>query len=159
MNAFFAQFLNKSHILGLFLTGVIGLTIGLGVYTAQYAEGASYLSNNPETCANCHVMREHFSAWQHSSHARVATCNDCHTPHDFFGKWLVKGINGFNHSLAFTTGNFHEPIRITEFNANVLQGSCLYCHEDYVHNILTAYPEEPVNCTSCHRDVGHRTRD
>ena len=28
-------------------------------------------------------------------------------------KYFVKGVNGLRHSYAFTTGNHHEPIRIT----------------------------------------------
>jgi cytochrome c nitrite reductase small subunit len=34
-----------------------GLIVGLGAYTFLYAKGYSYLTNNPEACTNCHVMR------------------------------------------------------------------------------------------------------
>src|SRR5688572_32577853 len=43
--------------------------------------------------------REHFDAWNKSSHRAVATCNDCHTPHNLVGKYTVKAKNGFWHSL------------------------------------------------------------
>ena len=57
----------------------IGLAIGIGAYTFVYAKGGSYLTNDPAACANCHIMDEHYAAWQKSSHHAVAGCNDCHT--------------------------------------------------------------------------------
>jgi cytochrome c nitrite reductase small subunit len=74
----------------------IGVVTGIGVYTFVYAKGYSYMSNNPNSCANCHVMNEQFDAWQKSSHHTVATCNDCHTPHDLVGKYYTKASNGFD---------------------------------------------------------------
>ena len=32
---------------------LVGLTIGIGGYTFVYAKGYSYLSNDPQACANC----------------------------------------------------------------------------------------------------------
>ena len=58
----------------------IGLIAGLGMYTFIYAKGASYLTNNPAACANCHIMQEHYDGWVKASHRSVAGCNDCHTP-------------------------------------------------------------------------------
>ena len=40
------------------LAALSGVTLGLGAYTFVYARGYSYFSNDPEACANCHVMRE-----------------------------------------------------------------------------------------------------
>ncbi len=51
---------------------LIGVAIGLGGYTFVYARGYSYLLDNPETCANCHIMNEHYDAWQKASHHTVA---------------------------------------------------------------------------------------
>jgi len=45
----------------------LGALAGVGVYTFGYGKGASYLSNNPQTSVNCHVMQDHFDAWQHSA--------------------------------------------------------------------------------------------
>lgn len=73
----------------------LGLFAGVGVFTFGYGKGASYLSNNPQTCVNCHVMQDHFDAWQQSSHHHFAVCNDCHLPHDSIGKWITKADNGF----------------------------------------------------------------
>lgn len=135
---------------------LLGLVGGLGMFTFGYGKGASYLSSDPKTCANCHIMQEHFDTWEKSSHSHVAVCNDCHLPHDPIGKWVVKADNGFFHSLAFTLDNFHEPIQIKPRNRRVTQGACLSCHQDFVHNMLPAHPgHETMSCIHCHDDVGH----
>jgi hypothetical protein len=59
---------------------LIGTALGLGAFTFVYAKGASYLSTDPAVCANCHIMGEHYAAWQRSSHRAVAGCSDCHMP-------------------------------------------------------------------------------
>lgn len=138
------------------MLGVLG---GLGAFTFGYGEGAAYLSNDPTACINCHVMQGHFDAWVKSSHHDVATCNDCHLPHDPIGKWITKGDNGFFHSLAFTTNDFHEPIQIKDRNARVTQGACLHCHGEFVDHMLPAQPGgDMLNCVHCHTDVGHSQR-
>lgn len=134
---------------------LMGAGAGLGTYTFIYARGASYLTDDPAACANCHVMQDHYDAWSRSSHHAVATCNDCHTPHDFFGKYLTKASNGYHHSLAFTTGWFHEPIHITEPNHRIVEQACRYCHADIVHQIDARPGGEPLSCVRCHETVGH----
>ena len=62
----------------------IGLAAGIGSYTFLYARGYSYLTNDPQACANCHIMRGHYDAWTRGSHRSVAGCNDCHTPPGLF---------------------------------------------------------------------------
>ncbi len=64
----------------------IGVAVGLGAFTFVYAKGASYLSTDSAVCANCHIMSEHFAAWQKGSH-KAATCNECHTSHNLVGKY------------------------------------------------------------------------
>jgi len=71
----------------------LGLIAGIGGYTFVYAKGASYLTNDPAACANCHVMNEQYDAWLKSSHHAVAVCNDCHTPHALVPKYTTKGLN------------------------------------------------------------------
>jgi cytochrome c nitrite reductase small subunit len=140
----------------LILSGILGSAAGVGVYTFVYARGASYLTNDPAACANCHIMQPQFSAWVKASHHGAAVCNDCHTPHDFFGKYFTKGLNGFNHSLAFTTGRFPEPIQITPRNRRVTEGACRYCHADIVQMIdHTPRQGEELACIRCHANVGH----
>lgn len=143
------------------VAGVLaGIAAGIGGYTFSYAKGGSYLTNDPDACVNCHVMREQYAGWTRSSHHAVAACNDCHTPHTFVGKWYVKARNGWHHSVAFTTGRFHEPIRINEFNARVTEHACRDCHGDIVHDIdavghVSGDPEDELSCIRCHRNVGH----
>ncbi|MCU0464453.1 MAG: cytochrome c nitrite reductase small subunit [Anaerolineae bacterium] len=140
------------------VAGMVCVIVGLGLFTFVYARGDSYLSDDPNTCNNCHVMREQFQAWQHSSHSRFATCNDCHTPHDSpINKWLVKGINGFNHSFAFTFTTYPEVIRINQMNRDVTQANCLYCHDMAVSEIAPIHSDAP-DCLTCHTGIGHRTR-
>jgi cytochrome c nitrite reductase small subunit len=114
--------------LALAAAAAAGLALGLGAFTFGYARGYAYLSNDPSACANCHVMREHFDAWNKSSHKAVATCNSCHTPHAFIPKYYVKAKNGFWHSFYFTTGTYPDPLRITEGNRKVTEGACRECH-------------------------------
>lgn len=141
------------------LAGSLGLAVGLGVFTFGYGDGAAYLSNDPAACANCHIMQGHYDSWLNSSHRNVATCNDCHLPHDFAGKWITKADNGFFHSLAFTTGGFHEPIQIKARNRRVTQGACLHCHSVFVNALLPAQPDsETPYCAKCHSDAGHARR-
>ena len=138
------------------LAVLIGAIIGLGAFTFAYAQGPSYLTNNPEACANCHIMREYYDGWVRSGHNHVAVCNDCHTPHDnILAKYAVKGLNGFRHSYAFTTGAFEEPIRITPFDRSITQHACLSCHGDLVSSISHPESREPTDCLTCHAGVGH----
>ncbi|MFW5771803.1 MAG: cytochrome c nitrite reductase small subunit [Phototrophicaceae bacterium] len=149
-----------TYLPGIVLISLVGIAVGLGVFTFGYARGASYLSDNPDTCMNCHVMRDQYEAWGHSTHARVATCNDCHTAHDFLGKWITKAINGWNHSVAFTLDNFHEPIRIKDFNARIVENSCIHCHEPLLDQVYEHMQiDNSLTCISCHADVGHPTRN
>lgn len=143
------------------VSAFVGMAAGVGSYTFIYARGASYLTNDPAACANCHVMQQHFDAWLKGSHKNVATCNDCHTPHNYVGKYLTKAINGYNHSLAFTTGHFHEPIQIKARNRAVTEQACRYCHHEIVRAIDMVPAEGPhgggdaMSCIRCHANVGH----
>lgn len=143
-------------IVSLALALVAGGATGVGTYTFVYAEGASYLTDDPRACANCHVMQEHYDGWTKSSHHAAATCNDCHVPPGFPSKYLTKAANGFNHSLAFTSGRFHEPIQITDKNRRITEAACRHCHEDIVQAI-DAFPRhgQQLSCVRCHADVGH----
>jgi len=147
-----------------------GTMIGLGGFTFVYAKGYSYMSNDPSVCGNCHIMDDHLAAWNKSSHRDVATCNDCHTPHTLVDKYAVKAKNGFWHSFYFTTGDFPDPLRITEANHEVTEEACRYCHEEITETIdhgpagasrssveLPGDPER-FTCTRCHRYVGHLVR-
>ena len=136
---------------------LIGIPLGVGLFTFRYAEGMAYMSNDPRICTNCHIMNDQYNSWAKSGHRHVAVCNDCHTPHDLVGKYTTKAINGWNHSKAFTLQNFVEPIRITPRNAAILQANCIRCHEPLVEDTLLRHDAhgEAVRCVHCHRSVGH----
>jgi len=143
---------------GVALSLCVGVVGGTGGYTFYYAEGASYLSNDPTACINCHVMNDYFDGWQKASHHHVAVCNDCHIPHDtLVGKYAAKADAGFRHSWGFTFENFHEPIQMIPRSERIVEHNCVRCHESMVHPVLTAaaVAGEATNCLLCHRSVGH----
>jgi cytochrome c nitrite reductase small subunit len=136
----------------------VGVFAGVGGMTFHHAEGTSYLSTDPAACANCHIMQSQYDSWQKASHHTAASCNDCHLPAGFLSKWIGKSVNGWNHSAAFTRQDFHEPIRMTAWNAEILQDNCVRCHTSIVHAQTSAYAEEQPRCVKCHATVGHGER-
>ena len=144
------------NIQAVVLSAAVGIAAGVGAYTFVYAKGASYLTNDPRACVNCHIMREQYDGWIAGSHRTVAVCNDCHTPPEALGKYWTKTLNGFWHSFYFTTGRFPEPIRITPRNAAVTERACHHCHADIVSSIdPDRHRRGRLVCTTCHAAVGH----
>jgi cytochrome c nitrite reductase small subunit len=129
-----------------------GLALGLAGFTFHYAQGTSYLGNDPASCANCHVMRAQYAGWQAAPHHAVATCNDCHTPASFFSKYLVKAENGWHHSLAFTLGGFPDVILARPESSAIVEANCRRCHAELVEEIARG---EGLRCVRCHPSVGH----
>lgn len=147
--------------LGVIAAIAIGVVAGLGFFAFDYGEGLSYFSTDPKACANCHVMWDQYASWQKAGHHQVATCVDCHLPTEFVPKYIAKAENGFWHSKGFTFMDFHDPIRITEKNAQILQANCIRCHGEFVHELLPAArsPQaQTMQCVHCHRGVGHGAR-
>jgi cytochrome c nitrite reductase small subunit len=147
----------RTALLIVTLAATVGLAVGVGSFTFAYARGASYLTNDPTACANCHVMRAQYDGWLKSSHHAVAVCNDCHTPHALLPKYVTKASNGFWHSFAFTTGRFPDPIMIGGRNHRVTEGACRSCHADIV-SAMTGPPHSgpgELDCARCHVSVGH----
>ena len=141
---------------GIIVGITVGLVIGLGAYTFLYARGASYLTDNPAACANCHIMQEQYDGWIKASHRAAAVCNDCHTPPGFLGKYVTKASNGFWHSFAFTTGHFPEPLRIGARNRAVTEQACRSCHRSIVEAIEAPHHGgAKLSCMRCHSEVGH----
>ena len=142
---------------GWMIVVLLGVLLGVGIYTFYYGEGWSYFSRDPMACVNCHIMQPQFDSWQKASHHTVASCVDCHLPHGPVSKLVAKAENGFWHSKGFTFQDFPEPIFIREHNMKILQRNCLHCHKDFVHDMLPAVGASPeaVNCVHCHRSSGH----
>ena len=137
---------------------LVGITVGIGGYTFVYAKGYSYMTNDPQACANCHVMRDHYAAWTRSSHRSVAVCNDCHTPPGTVPKYVTKAQNGFWHSFYFTTGRYPDPLRITPRNHEVAEQACRKCHTELTASIDPFHTDSGrggLSCTTCHNEVGH----
>jgi cytochrome c nitrite reductase small subunit len=143
-------------IAGIMSGMAVGMVIGLGGYTFLYARGASYLTDNPAACANCHIMWEQYDGWIKTSHRTAAVCNDCHTPPGFLAKYTAKGSNGFWHSFAFTTGRFPEPLKIGARNQAITEQACRSCHRAIVEAIEGLHREgAKLSCIRCHGEVGH----
>ncbi len=144
---------------------LIGMFLGASGFTFHYAEGLSYLSDDPKACINCHVMQQHYDGWMHASHGRVASCNDCHVPHDsFIHKYYVKSEHGYRHSKRFTFQNFHEPIQITPGSRAVVIDNCMRCHASIGDDLSVHGRSRPgqkqvevtgADCLHCHSRVGH----
>jgi cytochrome c nitrite reductase small subunit len=101
-------------------------------------------------------MSGQYAAWARSSHRSAAVCNDCHVPHALPAKLAAKAANGFWHSFHFTSGGFHEPIRIKERNRRMTELACRRCHQPIVDAIdRFQAPGREISCIGCHRNVGH----
>jgi cytochrome c nitrite reductase small subunit len=144
-------------------TIVLGVIVGLGVFIVHISKAPSYLSDNPETCINCHVMYPQYASWMHSSHSAWATCSDCHVPHDnFFRTYYFKASDGARHATIFTARAEPQVIRIKKAGVNVVQENCIRCHIDLVQ--MTSLVEttgrsarmgEGKLCWECHDEVPH----
>ena len=144
--------------IGVTLAALIGIIVGVGIFTMYYAGFTSYFGNDPATCNQCHAMNEQYNAWQKGSHADVAGCNDCHAPHDnLVLKYANKAENGFMHSLKFTLQNYPENIQIREHNRRETEAACVYCHGNFVDQVKndSNHRGETLSCIRCHDGVGH----
>ena len=142
---------------------LLGIFFGLAGYTFYISKAPSYLSDNPETCINCHVMNPQFNDWAHSSHRNVAVCNDCHVPHDnIFHKYLFKAQDGLRHATIFTLRNEPHSIYIREAGKEAVQENCIRCHEratgmQFLGSLIPGYKNhlQGRNCLECHRETPH----
>ncbi len=141
-----------------------GILVGLGAYTVYASRAWSYLSDEPSTCVNCHIMAPYYATWSHSSHARDATCNDCHVPQDNVArKWFFKGMDGMRHAAVFTMRGEPQVIQAIDESAAVIMDNCIRCHTqlntEFVKTGQVNYPMvkegEGKACWDCHRDVPH----
>jgi cytochrome c nitrite reductase small subunit len=142
---------------------ILGVFFGLAAYAVYISKAPSYLSDNPETCINCHVMNPQFNDWAHSSHRNVATCNDCHVPHDnIFNKYLFKAKDGLRHATIFTLRTEPQVIYILDEGKRAVQANCIRCHErmtgmEYLGSVLPGYHNhlQERQCLDCHRETPH----
>jgi len=136
---------------------VSGAMCGMVLVVLRVSRAASYLTDDPAACVNCHVMGPQYASWQHSSHALVATCNDCHVPHDsVWRKYGFKAMDGARHSFMFTFKLEPQVIRIHEAGARVVQENCVRCHGGLFSGDAALAPHGGGRaCIECHREVPH----
>jgi len=142
---------------------ISGAMLGLFFYLVYISNAVSYLSDNPETCVNCHIMAPEFATWSHSSHREHAHCNDCHVPHNnVLNKYYFKAKDGMRHAAMFTLRMEPQTIFIREEGKKVVHQNCLRCHEDLVVNSqMLAITDTYLNsfndrqCWDCHRETPH----
>jgi len=137
--------------------GLLGGCFGAAGCVAYISNAASYLSDDPRACINCHIMSPMYATWQHSSHARVATCNDCHVPQDAtWRKYWFKANDGLRHSFLFTTRQERQVIKPIEASRKVIQENCVRCHEPLFRQPSMALQHDKERpCIDCHREVPH----
>lgn len=136
----------------------LGCVAGLGAVTIHLSRAPSYLSDDPLTCLNCHVMGSVYLTWQHSSHANVATCNDCHVPHDnLLSTYAFKAQDGLRHSSVFTARTEPQVLQLSKGAVPVVQANCVRCHSGFTGEIAgTAHPSIAGRvCWDCHRETPH----
>ncbi|MDP2722700.1 MAG: cytochrome c nitrite reductase small subunit [Bacteroidales bacterium] len=143
---------------------VSGILFGLALYLVYVSNAVSYLSDNPTTCINCHVMNPQYATWFHSSHRERASCNDCHVPQDnVFNKYFFKAKDGLRHATMFTLRLEPQVIMIKEAGAEVVQQNCVRCHNELItdNKMLSKslsfdhFRTEGRKCWECHREVPH----
>jgi cytochrome c nitrite reductase small subunit len=141
---------------------ISGLIVGLTIFIVHISNAGSYLSDEPETCVNCHIMRPQYLTWEHSAH-RNASCNDCHVPHNnIVRKYYFKAMDGLRHATMFTFRLEPQVIKIGEAGKTVVQENCIRCHKDQVSQVA-AYAVDGANytkgegalCWGCHRETPH----
>lgn len=142
---------------------VVGIFTGLGLHVLYTSNAVSYLSDDPRTCVNCHVMNPQYATWQRGSHGRVATCNDCHVPQDHFVRtYLFKANDGLRHATMFTFRLEPQVMRIKPAGQRAVQENCIRCHADQIHPVsLRAIGGGGLVgrtdrfCWDCHRETPH----
>lgn len=142
---------------------LLGAIVALGVYMAKLANVASYLTDDPRACINCHVMTTEYITWKHSSHREVASCNDCHVPHDnVFKQYAFKAKDGLYHATIYTLRAEPQSIIMHEAGQQAVQNNCIRCHMDQVTDAkMTSWVSSHQNdrldrtCWECHRETPH----
>jgi cytochrome c nitrite reductase small subunit len=142
---------------------LLGVSVGLLLLVFHVSRATSYLSDDPVTCVNCHVMGPQFATWFHSRHREVATCNDCHVPHDnIIRHYAFKASDGARHAFMFTFRLEPQVIRIHAAGQRVVQENCIRCHAASIHITQLSevrgddvHAEEGLRCWACHRETPH----
>lgn len=142
---------------------LLGIFFGLGAYAFHVSKAPSYLSDNPTTCINCHIMAPEYATWSHSSHREYTNCNDCHVPHNNMANhYYFKAMDGLRHATIFTLRAEPQVIETKEAGIHAVQNNCIRCHSHVINDPKMMRPEYEHNnlrqkrkCWECHREVPH----
>lgn len=142
---------------------ISGILAGLFFYLGHISRVASYLSDEPSTCMNCHVMAPQYATWSHSAHREKTNCNDCHVPHNnVVNKYFFKAKDGIRHATMFTLRREPQVIFIKEEAKQVVQENCIRCHlellsDQKVNTYTMDYQHFRTErlCWECHRETPH----
>ncbi len=142
---------------------ISGIFFGLLFYLFFVSNAVSYLSDNPETCINCHIMVPQYATWSHSAHREQTNCNECHVPQDnFFRKYAFKAKDGIRHATIFTLRTEPQVIKIKPAGKKVVEQNCKRCH-NYLNSNIQLFEKQHqqvndvghVKCWDCHRYTPH----
>jgi cytochrome c nitrite reductase small subunit len=135
-----------------------GIIIGMALLLVRISNAVSYLSDEPETCINCHVMTDAYASWKRGSHGRAAVCTDCHVPHgNIVAKYAFKGYDGMKHSYVFTAGTTPQVLELSSAARHVVQENCLTCHNNEFLMVRLADTTERA-CWQCHTNIHGDTK-
>lgn len=140
-----------------------GIFVGLGFFAFFVSNAASYITDKPEACTNCHIMAPQYATWYHSSHREITHCNDCHVPHNnVFNKYFFKAKDGLRHATMFTLRLEPQVIFIKDAGREVVHKNCIRCHSRLLTDSkLLAYTDKVHSwrmerkCWECHRETPH----
>lgn len=142
---------------------IMGIFIGLFFFLFYVSKAYSYLSDEPETCVNCHIMAPQYATWGHSSHREYTNCNDCHVPHNnVFNKYFFKAKDGMRHASMFALRLEPQVIFIHEAGRDVVHQNCVRCHSKLLVDPKLSASVKDLHaqrtdrvCWECHREVPH----
>ena len=130
-----------------------GLAAGLALFIVRISNAASYLSDAPQTCINCHVMTDAYASWQRGSHGKAAICNDCHVPHSNpVAKYAFKATDGLKHSYVFTFRLEPQALDLSKGAKPVVQDNCVRCHTKTLAMVRLADLSQS-KCWDCHNNI------
>ncbi len=133
--------------------GLAGVALGMALVLVRIANATSYLSDDPQTCINCHVMTDAYASWQRGSHGQAAVCIDCHVPHSsIVAKYAYKSQDGLKHSYVFTMRKEPQVLGLSARAQPVVQANCVRCHNQQVMMIEAAAGPQR-HCWECHQGI------
>lgn len=140
-----------------------GIFAGLFFFLIYISKAHSYLSDESETCVNCHIMAPQYATWSHGSHREHANCNDCHVPHNnVFNKYFFKAKDGMRHASMFALRLEPQVIFIHKAGQEVVHQNCIRCHSELLLDpkLVSSVENQKVHatdrvCWECHREVPH----